>query len=194
MDAIDVLLDAENLGGQIDAGDWATVERTYWAGIVAMRTGGYEIAIKRLETVKAFAGDMIGPEEALTMASAIAFAQRGAGNDTAAAQTLNDALRTAEWASSVGWRVPRIDALTAVCLHLAGQEESARARLAAAVAAGWRDYYEFELLPQFADWFSQPGMAAVLDPVRRDLESMRAGLRDLPVVEDRLASSQEAIR
>lgn len=194
MDAIDVLLDAENLGGQIDAGDWATVERTYWAGIVAIRTGDYDTAIKRLEAVKAFAGDMIGPEEALTMASALAFAQRGAGNDAAAAQTLNDALRTAEWASSVGWRVPRIDALTAACLHLAGQEDSARARMAAAVAAGWRDYYEFELLPQFADWFSQPGMAAVLDPVRRDLESMRAGLRDLPVVEDRLASSQEAIR
>ncbi len=56
MDAIDVLLDAENLGYQIDAGDWATVERTYWAGIVAMRTGDYDTAVRRLETVQAFAG------------------------------------------------------------------------------------------------------------------------------------------
>jgi len=194
MDAIDVLLDAENLGDQIDAGDWATVERMYWAGIVAMRSGDYDTAVRRLETVQAFAGHMAGPAETLTLASALAYAQRGAGNETAAAQTLNDALSRSEWASKVGWRVPRIDAWTAVCLHLAGQEEPARARLAVAVEAGWRDYYEFELLPQVADWFGQPGMAAVLDPVRRDLESMRAELRDLPVVEDRLASRQDTTR
>ncbi len=194
MDAINVLLDVDKLGDQIEDGDWATMERMYWAGFVAMRAGDYDIAVRRLETVRTFAGYMMGPEESLTMASALAYAQRGAGNEAAAAQILNDAISKSESASRVGWRLPQIDALTALCLHMAGQEESARARLAVAVAAGWRDYYALRLQPEAADWFKQPGMAALLDPVRRDLESMRAELRDLPAVEDRVASLQDNAR
>ncbi|MGB5623522.1 MAG: hypothetical protein WBN65_13600 [Gammaproteobacteria bacterium] len=194
MGAADALLDAEQLGDKIEDDDWATMERMYWAGFVAMRAGDYDIAINRLEAVRRFAGQMMGPEESLRMASILAYAQRGAGNEVAAAQILEDAISKSEWASKAGWRLPQIDALAALCLHMAGQEESARARLAGAVAAGWRDYHALRLQPEAADWFSQPGMSVILDPVRRDLESMRAGLRDLPAVEDRVASLQDTAR
>ncbi len=192
--AAEALLDVDSLDAEIPHGDWTAIERMFWAAVLDMRSGRYETAIRRLEAVAEAGAEMAGPEEWLILTSALAYAQRAAGQEEAASRTLEAGLRKSEWAAGAGWQVPQIDALTALILHLDGQEEPARARLAVAAGAGWRDYYEFGVLPQVGDWFSQPGMSAVLDPVREDLDGMRAGIGDLPTLDDRLASSQSGPR
>lgn len=186
--AAEDLVDVDTLSPEIPQGDWEAIERMFWAAILDIRSARYESAIQRLEAVAESGREVAVPEQWLTLTAVLAYAQRAAGDEDGASRTLELGLEKSEWAAAAGWRVPQIDAFTALILHLDGQEQAARARLAAAIDRGWRDYYEFAILPPAGDWFSRPGMSAMLDPVRQDLDGMKAAIGDLPDSDGRLAS------
>lgn len=173
-----------------DFEDWSNVERLVWAAMTDLKTGQYQAAVNRLQALQAQALEQgLPPEDILFLASGLAFAQLEAGDLDGGSETIADGLRQADHAAEAGWEIPQIDAFAAVLLHLDGKEPEARARLSAAVAEGWRDYYLYTIYPQTAGWMAQPDMQSVLDPVRLDVAEMRKEVGALPMADSRLASS-----
>jgi len=153
--------------------EWVMID----IGQLQVASGNYDAGIESMEipfdvmSLEIF--DYNPPMISIAVMQSLAFAYEQMGLTAESNQLLINLQERLDQEASSGLATPSFFATLALNQALLGDAEGARQNFKSAVDAGFRNYYRIINNPVWSDTLELPGIAALLDEMKQDLERQR---------------------